>query len=142
MMVLALSLASTYPYNKSAMNILIIEDEALIAKSLKKLLEMRGHCAKTVSNGVQAIQLIKNEPFDRIICDLMLQDISGFDIIEESKDRYSNKEISDKFVIITAYSSGQILERAQQYGCQVLSKPFSDINEAIDIFTRTQGGSK
>ena len=118
------------------MNILIIEDEILIAKSLKKLIQIRGHTVHTASSGGEAIELIRKNNFDRIICDLMLQDISGFDIIEESKDRYTNDEISDKFVIMTAYSSGQILERAGQYGCKVLSKPFNDINEAIDIFVK------
>lgn len=116
------------------MEILIIEDEALIAKSLKKLIEMKGHNAKIVSSGTDAIELIKEHSFDRIICDLMLQDISGFDVIEESKERYSNEEISAKFIIMTAYSSGQILEKASSYKCIVLSKPFSDINKAIDIF--------
>ncbi len=116
------------------MNILIIEDEALIAKSLKKLIEIRGHTATIVGSGTDAIGLIKQSSYDRIICDLMLQDISGFDVIEESKERYSNDEISDIFIIMTAYSSGQILQKASSYGCIVLSKPFSDINSAIDIF--------
>ena len=121
------------------MNILIIEDEALIAKSLKKLIEMKGHNAKIVGSGIEAISLIKANSFDRIICDLMLQDISGFDVIEESKERYSNAEISVKFIIMTAYSSGQILEKASSYNCIVLSKPFSDINKAIDIFIQGSG---
>jgi CheY-like chemotaxis protein len=116
------------------MNILIIEDEALIAKSLKKLIEMRGHSAQIIGSGIEAIKLIKLNTYDRIICDLMLQDISGFDVIEESKERYTNDDISDIFIIMTAYSSGQILQKASTYGCIVLSKPFSDINKAIDIF--------
>lgn len=120
------------------MNLLIIEDEALIAKSLKKLIERRGHSAETISNGIEAIKLIKEKNPDRIICDLMLQDISGFDVIEESKDCYSNDEISDKFIIMTAYVSAQIIERAKLYGCQVLSKPFTDINQAIDIFCKEE----
>ena len=116
------------------MQLLIIEDEVLIAKSLKKLIERKGHSAEIVSSGKEAISIIKSQDFDRIICDLMLQDISGFDVIEESKDRYNNEEISDKFIIMTAYSSGQILDRASQYGCIVLSKPFDSINAAIDKF--------
>jgi CheY-like chemotaxis protein len=118
------------------MNILIIEDETLIAKSLKILIEKRGHHVQTVGSGIEAIKLIKNQDFERIICDLMLQDISGFDVIEESKERYSAGEISQLFVIMTAYSSSQILSRAAQYGCRVLSKPFHNINEAIDIFLK------
>ena len=43
----------------------------------------------------------------------MLQDITGFDIIEDSKAKYSAQEISKKFVIITAYSSDQVLTKCQ-----------------------------
>ena len=121
------------------MNFLIIEDEVLIAKSLSKLLKAKGHDATMVHAGRDAIALIKNNNYDRIRCDLMLQDISGFDIIEESKERYNNDEISDKFIIMTAYSSGQILERAETYSCLVLSKPFSDISYAIETFEKGRG---
>ncbi len=114
--------------------ILLIEDEPLIQRSLKKLLEKRNVIVFVESNGKQAIERILSEDFDRIICDLMLQDVSGFDIIEDAKKKYSLSEISKVFIIITAYSSNQVLEKAQSYGCKVLSKPFLNIEEAIDTF--------
>jgi len=116
------------------MKILIIEDEPLIARSLKKLLERKGCSVFWEANGNDAIKTIQQKKFDRIICDLMLQDISGFDVIEESKNLYKSSEISERIIIITAYSSPQVITRAEQYGCIVLSKPFDDINEAIRIF--------
>ena len=118
------------------MNILIIEDELLIQKSLKKLLEKEGATVMAVSLGVSAIKLIHEHDFDRIICDLMLQDITGFDILEESKKKYSLAQIAQKFIIITAYSSEQVLEKAAQYHCEILNKPFKNIREAISIFLR------
>lgn len=114
--------------------ILLVEDEPLIQKSLKKLMEKRGVEVTVESRGREAIQLILNQKFDRIICDLMLQDISGFDVIEESKARFTMAEISKLFIIITAYSSPHVIEKAQQYGCLLLSKPFENIEEALTIF--------
>ncbi len=114
--------------------ILLIEDEPLIQKSLKKLLEKRGAEVTVESRGREAIQLILNQQFDRIICDLMLQDISGFDVIEEAKARYTMAEISRLFIIITAYSSPHVIEKATQYGCLLLSKPFENIDEALNTF--------
>ncbi len=114
------------------MKILIIEDELLIGQSLKKMLEKRGAVAQVQSSGKAAIKLILNENFDRIVCDLMLQDITGFDIIEESKKKYSNDEISKKFVIMTAYNSPQVLNKANEYKCPVLNKPFEDLETALD----------
>lgn len=118
------------------MKILVIEDELLIQKSLKKLLEKRGAQVDVSSTGKKAIEMILSKDYDRIICDLMLQDITGFDIIEESKKKYNIQEISDIFIIMTAYSSTQILEKAKGYGCEVLSKPFDDMLEAINIFLK------
>ncbi len=118
------------------MNILIVEDEPLIARSLKRLLEKRGCTVTWESSGNQAIETIRNHEFDRVISDLMLQDISGFDVLEESKKKYNIQEIGTKFIIITAYSSQQVLTKAATYGCIVLSKPFEDLHGAIDTFIR------
>ena len=114
--------------------ILIIEDEPLIQNSLKKLLEKRGARVNAVSSGGAAIKLIMEQSFDRIICDLMLQDISGFDVIEEARQRYSASQISEIFIIITAYSSQQVIEKAKSYGCEVVSKPFGDMKSTLDLF--------
>ena len=114
--------------------ILLIEDEPLIQKSLKKLLEKRGANVVVESRGREAIQLILNEKFDRIICDLMLQDISGFDVIDEAKGRFTMAEISKLFIVITAYSSPHVIDKASQYGCRLISKPFENIDEVLSIF--------
>ena len=114
--------------------ILLIEDEPLIQKSLKRLLEKRGVEVVVESRGREAIDLILTQKFDRIICDLMLQDISGFDVIEEAKGRFTMAEISKLFIIITAYSSPHVIEKATQYGCLLLSKPFENIEEALNLF--------
>ena len=118
------------------MKVLVIEDEILIQQSLKKMLEKLGAEVQTASKGLEAIPLIKNYLFDRIVCDLMLQDITGFDIIEESKLIYSSDEIAQKFIIITAYSSDQVLTKAKDYGCIVLNKPFTDMKSALDIMIK------
>jgi CheY-like chemotaxis protein len=115
--------------------ILIVEDEILIQQSLKKLLERRGFNVDVSASGKLAIDLILNNNYDRIVCDLMLQDISGFDVIEESKKKFSNSEISMKFVIMTAYNSPQVLNRANSYQCKLLNKPFDDLEAAMRIMT-------
>jgi CheY-like chemotaxis protein len=79
--------------------------------------------------------MILNGHYDRIVCDLMLQDISGFDVIEESKKKFSTDEISTKFVIMTAYNSPQVLSKANSYQCKLLNKPFDNLEEAIRIMT-------
>jgi CheY-like chemotaxis protein len=116
-------------------HILIIEDEILIQQSLKKLFERKGLKVDVSASGKIAIDLILAHNYDRIICDLMLQDISGFDVIEESKQRYTLEQIGQKFVIMTAYNSPQVLSRANSYQCKLLNKPFDNLDEALRIMT-------
>lgn len=124
------------------MNILIIEDEILIQKSLTKLLQKKGVNVTATASGTEAIKFILNQDFDKIICDLMLNDISGFDVIEESKKKLTSKEISKKFVIMTAYSSPQVHEKAQKYNCKFLTKPFENLTQALDVFLEVNRDEK
>lgn len=119
-------------------NILIVEDEILIQKSLKKIFESYGAKVCAVSSGKSAIDEITKNSFDKIVCDLMLQDITGFDVIEESKKSMNLDEIRNKFIIITAYSSKQVLEKALEYGCIVISKPFNDITTILNALSKTE----
>ena len=118
--------------------VLLVEDELLIQKSLKRLLERHNVDVTAVSTGKDAIACLNQQNFDRIICDLMLQDLTGFDVIEESKQKYSISEISKLFIIITAYSSKQVLDKANEYGCKIISKPFADLNAAIKVFIQDE----
>jgi hypothetical protein len=43
------------------------------------------------------------------------------------------KEISSKFIIMTAYNSPQVLNRANSYQCRLLNKPFDDLENALKI---------
>ena len=115
------------------MKILIIEDEILIQQSLKKLLTRLGEEVETAASGSEGLKKIAENNFDQIICDLMLQDITGFDVIEAAKNIYGENVIKNKFIIMTAYSSEQVLSKAQDYGCKILNKPFSNLDEALKI---------
>lgn len=116
-------------------HLLVIEDEILIQQSLKKLLERKGFKVDVSASGKLAIDMILANNYDRIICDLMLQDISGFDVIEESKKKFTLQDIGEKFVIMTAYNSPQVLSRASSYHCKLLNKPFDNLDEAIRLMT-------
>lgn len=115
----------------SKRSVLIIEDEILIQKSLALLFSKNNCVVETSSLGKDAIEKIQNNDFDLIVTDLMLNDITGFDIIESSLNKYDRKEISNIFTIISAYSSNQILEKVKKYECDFFPKPFDNIQETV-----------
>ena len=100
---------------------------------LKIYLEKNNFTVTATASGKEAIDLINNEDFDKILCDLMLQDISGFDIIEESKKKYLPEELKSKFIIMSAYSSSQIMDKIKQYDFIFIRKPFSGLSDVINI---------
>ncbi len=113
------------------MNILIIEDEILIQLSLKIFLKKHGHEVTTTTSGVNALALIKTQAFDKVICDLMLSDITGFDVIEDCKTIHDEGWNKSHFIIITAYNNQQILNQAKAYGVPIFIKPFNNLDELL-----------
>lgn len=119
------------------MNILIIEDEILIQNSLVRYLQKSGHVATGSASGQRAIELILTQNYHKIFCDLMLQDVSGFDVLDTILMNLGANYIQNRFIIMTAYTSSQILKKAEIYNCPIITKPFDSfkiILEQVNIF--------
>ena len=105
-------------------NILIVEDEIIIAKNIaRKLRNLNYNVSKIVSSGQAAIDYINREKPDIILMDIAI--MGEMDGIETAS---KIQEIADIPVIfLTAYASEEIIERASQTGCYgYLIKPFKD----------------
>ncbi len=64
------------------LRILVIDDEEKICSMLDKYFSRDGHDVKSVNNGTEAIRLLKNKEFGLVLCDLVLPDISGHDVVK------------------------------------------------------------
>ena len=64
------------------LRILAIDDEEEICSVLNKYFSRDGHDIKSVNNGTEAIKLLKNEEFGLVLCDLVLPDMSGHDVVK------------------------------------------------------------
>ena len=63
------------------MQILYVEDDRLLAKSVELLLLKEGHFCHSTNSGERAIELAKRNEYDIIVLDIMLPDIDGFEVI-------------------------------------------------------------
>ncbi|MCM8782619.1 MAG: response regulator [Candidatus Omnitrophica bacterium] len=109
-----------------AKNILVIDDDGMVTKSLCRLLEKSGFSTETSENGVDAIELIKNTHIDMIIADIRLPGINGVETVKKIKEIIKGKHKHDVPVIfITGYSDAQINAEAQTMGDLIL-KPFDN----------------
>jgi len=63
-------------------SVLICEDEEVIRRSLAELLEAEGYVVSPASNVAEAISFARSHDFDVAICDVMLPDGDGIDLLK------------------------------------------------------------
>lgn len=65
------------------MRILLIEDHVPLAQSIVRGLKAEGMVVDHVENGIEGSWLARNNPYDVIICDIMLPGKNGYQIVRE-----------------------------------------------------------
>ncbi len=68
------------------MNVLVVEDDPVIGKSLSKGLSEAGHRCVWVKNGQQGLDHILSQRFDVIVLDLLLPGMPGMEVLQQIRD--------------------------------------------------------
>ena len=112
--------------------ILIVEDEAIFAMSMQRVLIRSGYeVSEPVSTGEEAVKRAKEEKPDLVIMDVMLQ--GQIDGIEAAMNIRSMHDMP--IVFISGYQETELLERAKSVGSSTyLIKPIKprDLELAIN----------
>jgi NtrC-family two-component system response regulator AlgB len=104
------------------MNILIIDDEATLRRTLRTTLEVLGHVVADARDGKQALELLGNRVFDMAFLDLRLAQEKGLDLLPE----LLRLAPAIKIVVITAYATIETAVEAMRRGAaDFLPKPFT-----------------
>ncbi len=102
--------------------ILLVEDEKVTHRSISKALERHGYDCVGVYNLQDALNTIKQQPFDLILSDVILPDGTGIDFLEEVR-KYL---FSVPFVVLTASGKKSLMQKALANGASdFLTKPFN-----------------
>lgn len=105
--------------------ILVIEDEADIAESIKARLELDGYEVTTAGDGQAGVECARRERPDAIILDVMLPKVNGFDVCKLLKDDEKTELIP--VLILTALPRLQDVETAFSAGAaDFLNKPYTN----------------
>ncbi len=102
--------------------ILIVEDEFHMLQGIKDNLEFEGYHVDTASEGNEGMQKILNNTYDLVLLDVMLPNISGFDICRNAR----KEGITTPIILLTA--KGEEIDKVLglELGADdYITKPFS-----------------
>jgi DNA-binding NtrC family response regulator len=125
-------------------NILIVEDEQNLARTLAQALRLGSDGNFQVDiceSGEEAVPMLEDKNYDVVISDLRLPGIDGLELIAHIKRSYE----STHTILMTGYGSEQVEAQADQVTEGYLTKPFDMLDllimvqKVIDPAPRQQG---
>jgi DNA-binding response OmpR family regulator len=104
--------------------ILIVDDEEVIRKILRILLDKLGYEVKEAANGEQAMQELEKDDFDLLICDILMPKKDGWQVIKEAKSNSKTKNMP--VILLTAKNENSDVFKGYDLGANYyITKPFT-----------------
>jgi DNA-binding NtrC family response regulator len=107
------------------LKVLVIDDEAMVRKIVRKMLERSGHKVVEAENGKLGIELLTSDAFDLVITDIIMPEMEGIETLINVKRQRPDTQV-------IAMSGGgrtgnvDFLQTAQKLGAAaILHKPFT-----------------
>ena len=110
--------------------ILIVEDEAAIRRVLKKIIseENDTYQVEEAEDGLEGIELIKNNDYDLVLCDIKMPKMDGVEVLEKAKKIKPETPI----VMISGHGDLDTAVNTMRFGAfDYISKP-PDLNRLLN----------
>ena len=117
--------------------ILIVDDKASMREMLVTAFSERGFDVEQASNGLDAIAVLKERPFDVIITDLNMPGETGLGVLRAARDASPDTSV----IIVTAFGTIDTAVEAMRLGARdFISKPFkiAELELKIDAILREE----
>jgi CheY-like chemotaxis protein len=107
--------------------ILIVDDELLVRRSLKRVCVGRGHEVQEAEDGQKGLELWRSWNPDLVFLDVLMPKLTGIEVL-----RMVTANRTSKVVMMSAYTGSSDQEHARSAGADLfLAKPFPDIFSVI-----------
>ncbi|MGO9176460.1 MAG: response regulator, partial [Desulfobaccales bacterium] len=83
-----------------AKKILVVDDEKIVGDMAKVILTKEGYEVETFTDSQLALEALQRTPYDLVVTDLMMEQVSGMDILREVNRLYPNTKV----IMLTAYA--------------------------------------
>jgi CheY-like chemotaxis protein len=115
--------------------VVIIEDGADAAESLRELLELKGFEAAVARTGPEGVELCRRMRPDGVVCDLGLPGMTGYEVARAL--RADPATAGAILVAVSGYAQEEDRRKAREAGFDtMLAKP-ADSNELARLLART-----
>ncbi len=113
--------------------VLYVHEAPSVGQSLKRIIQgsRLDWDVSLASNGAQALEMMRQRPFDAVVCDLHLSDISGPQVLKQARDQYPQ-------AIRLAFSNTvnkELTMEVTKYAHQFVASP-ADPEEIIVVLQR------
>jgi DNA-binding response OmpR family regulator len=107
--------------------ILVVDDDELVRTGLASDLAREGFLVETAAGGEAALAALQKQPVDLVICDLVLGDLDGIDVLRRIKAKWPDTAV----VMITGHASiRNALDALRSGASDYLAKP-ADPEEVV-----------
>ena len=105
------------------LQVLLVDDNATVRRSLSRILEAQGLHALTAENGAVALLALEGRSFDAILCDIMMPIMDGMTFYDGLAAE--RPEQARRVIFISAWADEPLVrEFLDRVGQPVLPKPF------------------
>lgn len=105
-------------------SLLVVDDVEANRDLLTRRLQRQGHQVTVAANGRAALDLIKQQPFDLVLCDIMMPVMDGYQVLEHLKADPGLRHIP--VIMISALDDMESVVRCIELGAEdYLFKPFN-----------------
>jgi DNA-binding response OmpR family regulator len=107
--------------------ILIVEDHPLIAELVETRLRIEGMHPIKAPGGREALALLERERLDAVICDIMMPDVDGYEVLHRIRSNPATANLP--VIFLTAKSTPADIEKGLAMGANhYITKPFSGLD--------------
>lgn len=124
-----------------AKRILVVDDEEVIRKFVKIQLGKLGFEIKEAEDGNKAIEALGKENFDLLICDIMMPNKNGWEVIKEVRSNPKTRDLP--IIVLTAKNEDKDMFQGYELGASYyITKPFTkaQLLYGIQLMFQEEGG--
>lgn len=105
-------------------SVLVVDDVEANRDLLSRRLQRQGHLVSMAENGLRAIEILQQQTFDVILCDIMMPEMNGYQVLEHVKTDPTLRHIP--VIMISALDDMDSVVRCIELGAEdYLFKPFN-----------------